>query len=71
MTGDLIVVRVLEGFSADSDFNVARQLMTTRLGIVSARRRRAYMAPKFFAGKRARTAAWTRQLMLWNFAEFT
>jgi predicted nucleic acid-binding protein len=35
MTGDLIVAEVLQGFSAESDFNVARQLMTTRLSVVS------------------------------------
>jgi predicted nucleic acid-binding protein len=35
MTGDLIVAEVLQGFSAESDFNVARNLMTTRLNVVS------------------------------------
>ncbi|TDG02507.1 PIN domain nuclease [Paraburkholderia guartelaensis] len=35
MTGDLIVAEVLQGFSAESDFNVARQLMTTHLSVVS------------------------------------
>jgi predicted nucleic acid-binding protein len=34
-TGDLIVAEVLQGFSAESEFNMARQLMTTRLSVVS------------------------------------
>ncbi|RQR47803.1 PIN domain nuclease [Burkholderia sp. Bp9126] len=35
LSGDLIVAEVLQGFSAESEFNVARQLMTTRLNVVS------------------------------------
>jgi predicted nucleic acid-binding protein len=35
LTGDLIVAEVLQGFSAESEFNTARQLMTTRLSVVS------------------------------------
>ncbi|WP_144158244.1 PIN domain nuclease [Paraburkholderia sp. BCC1885] len=35
LTGDLIVVEVLQGFSAESEFNTARQLMTTSLSVVS------------------------------------
>jgi predicted nucleic acid-binding protein len=35
LTGELIVVEVLQGFSAESEFNTARQLMTTRLSVVS------------------------------------
>lgn len=35
VTGDLIVAEVLQGFSAKSDFNVARQIMTARLNVVS------------------------------------
>jgi predicted nucleic acid-binding protein len=35
LTGDLIVAEVLQGFSAESEFNMARQLMTTRLSVVS------------------------------------
>lgn len=35
MTGDVIVAEVLQGFSAESDFNVARQMITTRLSVVS------------------------------------
>lgn len=35
VTGDLIVAEVLQGFSIESEFNVARQLMTTRLSVVS------------------------------------
>jgi predicted nucleic acid-binding protein len=34
LTGDLIVAEVLQGFSAGSEFNTARQLMTTRLSVV-------------------------------------
>lgn len=35
LTGDLIVAEVLQGFAAESEFNVARQLMTTSLSVVS------------------------------------
>ncbi|CAI8694375.1 MULTISPECIES: type II toxin-antitoxin system VapC family toxin [Burkholderia] len=35
LSGDLIVAEVLQGFPAESEFNVARQLMTTRLNVVS------------------------------------
>ena len=35
LTGDLIVAEGLQGFSAESEFNTARQLMTTRLSVVS------------------------------------
>jgi predicted nucleic acid-binding protein len=35
LTGDLIVGEVLQGFSAEPEFNTARQLMTTRLRVVS------------------------------------
>ncbi|MDN7180754.1 PIN domain nuclease [Caballeronia sp. SEWSISQ10-4 2] len=35
LTGDLIVAEVLQGFSAESEFNTARQLMTTGLSVVS------------------------------------
>lgn len=34
-TGDLIVAEVLQGFPVESEFNTARQLMTTRLSVVS------------------------------------
>jgi predicted nucleic acid-binding protein len=35
LTGDLIVAEVLQGFSAESEFNTARQLMTTHLSVAS------------------------------------
>jgi len=35
LTGDLIVAEVLQGFSAESEFNAARQLTTTRLRVAS------------------------------------
>ena len=35
LTGDLIVAEVLQGFSVESEFNTARQLMTTHLSVVS------------------------------------
>ncbi|AWV04875.1 VapC toxin family PIN domain ribonuclease [Burkholderia sp. JP2-270] len=35
LSGDLIVAEVLQGFSAESEFNLARQLLTTRLNVVS------------------------------------
>lgn len=35
LSGDLIVAEVLQGFPAESEFNVARQLLTTRLNVVS------------------------------------
>jgi len=35
VTGDLIVAEVLQGFAAESAFNTARQLMTTRFDVVS------------------------------------
>jgi hypothetical protein len=35
LTGDLIVAEVLQGFAAECEFNVARQLMTTSLSVVS------------------------------------
>ena len=35
MTGDLIVAEVLQGFSAESDFKTAKQLMTSGLNVVS------------------------------------
>jgi predicted nucleic acid-binding protein len=35
LTGDLIVAEVLQGFPLESAFNTARQLMTTRLEVVS------------------------------------
>lgn len=35
LTGDLIVAEVLQGFSSESEFNTARQLMTMRLSVVS------------------------------------
>ena len=35
VTGDLIVAEVLQGFTTESAFNTARQLMTTRFDVVS------------------------------------
>ncbi|MEM5389799.1 PIN domain nuclease [Paraburkholderia phymatum] len=35
LAGDLIVAEVLQGFSAESEFNMARQMMTTHLNVVS------------------------------------
>ncbi|HHX4054625.1 MAG: PIN domain nuclease [Burkholderia contaminans] len=35
LSGDLIVAEVLQGFSAESEFNVARQLMTGHMNVVS------------------------------------
>ena len=35
LTGDLIVAEVLRGFAAEPEFNTARQLMTTRMSLVS------------------------------------
>eukprot|EP00887_Chlorella_sp_A99_P004377 scaffold37.g4377.t1 len=34
LTGDLIVAEVLQGFAAESEFNVARQVMTARISVV-------------------------------------
>jgi len=34
ITGDLIVAEVLQGFSSESEFNTARQLMTMRFEVV-------------------------------------
>jgi len=34
LTGDLIVAEVLQGFAAESEFNLARQLMTTSMSVV-------------------------------------